>query len=120
MTIGQLMASVLVVALGLAPVVLVSRSPEDRFIIAAVAFEVILLPVILALLVLALMRPGRARDWVVASLCMAPFILGAAVGVSFNLVRFVLDDPIFVAVLLFGLVVSSTIRSYKRRRIQHQ
>jgi hypothetical protein len=78
-TIGELMAGTLVVALALWPIVLTLRSPTVELIVATAAYEIICLPAMSTLLVLAIMKPGRVRSWVILSLCTMPLLVLLAV-----------------------------------------
>jgi hypothetical protein len=81
-TISRLMAATLVVALGMAPVAITLRSPRKELIIATAAFEVILLPVIIILLVMVFMKPGPTRDRVIVLLCLGWLIVPMAVATT--------------------------------------
>jgi hypothetical protein len=65
----------LVCILAIAPPLLAWRSPDPNLMIAAVAFDVILLPVGVALIVMVFLPPGQTRGWVVAGLCSTPILL---------------------------------------------
>ncbi|MCA1685162.1 MAG: hypothetical protein LC745_04100 [Planctomycetia bacterium] len=69
------MAMTLVVALALAPIPFTLRTPNKEYVVATGAYEVIFLPVLTSLIVLAVMKPGRERTWAVAVLCLTPVIL---------------------------------------------
>lgn len=76
-TIGVMMIAIFVVAIALAPISITLRTPRRELIVATAAFEMIMLPVIIALLVMARMDPGKARNRVVAALCLTPVFLAA-------------------------------------------
>lgn len=82
MTIGHLTAAVLVFALAIGPVVLALRSPDPNTMVAAVAFDLIMLPVIVALIVMIFMPPGQRRNWVIAGLCATPILVWIAVSIT--------------------------------------
>jgi hypothetical protein len=78
MTIGHLMAGTFVCVLAIAAVVLAWQSPDPNRMFAAVAFDLIMLPVIVALMVLYFMSPGQPRNWVIAGLCSTPILVSIA------------------------------------------
>ena len=55
------MVVILVIALALAPVNIILKTPKKEWIVVTVAFEVILLPVVVSLFVLYGMEPGEQR-----------------------------------------------------------
>lgn len=73
--LGGFGAGALVCILAIAPPLLAWRSPDPNLMIAAVAFDVILLPVVVALIVMAFIPPGPTRGRIVAGLCSTPILL---------------------------------------------
>jgi len=65
----------LIIALALAPAAVVLRTPRLDWIVAMVAYEVIALPVIIMLIVVASVDPGRKRDTIIILLCLTPVIV---------------------------------------------
>jgi hypothetical protein len=74
-TIGHMMAATLVVALALAPIPATLRTPTPEFVVATGAYEVVFLPVVVALIAMAMMPPGRERTVVIVALCATPVLL---------------------------------------------
>lgn len=73
--IGQVMVGALVCILAVVPPLLAWRSPDPNLMIAAIAFDVILLPVVVALIVMVFLPPGPTRGRIVAALCSTPILL---------------------------------------------
>jgi hypothetical protein len=78
LSIAHLMWLTFVVALALAPALAGVRSGRTDVLVAALAFDVIMLPMIVALIVLVMMEPGRPRDYVLMALCSAPILVVVA------------------------------------------
>ena len=74
-TISLMMTVILLIVLASAPDPITLRSPRTELIVATIAFEVILLPVIIALVVVARMSPSEVRSRIVVGLCLTPFIV---------------------------------------------
>jgi hypothetical protein len=79
MTIGYLMWSTFVLALSLAPVGAAIGSGRPGLVGLALVFEAVLLPLTMALITLARLRPGWARDLVLTALGVV-FFVGSLVG----------------------------------------
>jgi hypothetical protein len=120
-TISRLMAAILVVALGVAPVAITLRSPRKELIIATAAFEVILLPVIIALLVMVFIKSGPARDRVIVLLCLGWLIVPIAAATTAAL-SYVLGSAILghdvtpLAIATFWAAYSALLSWLMRRR----
>jgi hypothetical protein len=120
-TISRLMAAILVIALGMAPVAMTLRSPRKELIIATTAFEIILLPVIIILLVMVFMKPGPTRDRVIVLLCLGWLIVPMAVATT-AAVGYVFGTAIFghdirpLASAVFWLAYTGVLFWLMRRR----
>jgi hypothetical protein len=72
--ISHLMLVNFVAALALAPLAFVNSDSKSDWIVVAVAYELIILPLVIMLVLLASMKPGRARNELMVLLCATPFL----------------------------------------------
>jgi len=71
----HLLAMTMLCALAIVPLVLAWRFPDPKWLEAAIAFDLTVLPVIAALTVMAVLPPSRHRYLLAAVLCSTPFLL---------------------------------------------
>ncbi len=120
LTIAHMMAFNFIVAIALAPIVWVLRSPRLELIVATVAYELIALPVIVILIVLAVVKPSPTRTTLITLLPLTPVFVAIAVCVATWLWTTFVSGPIrlsaFSSIVFLTLILNVGMAWMKRTR----
>ncbi len=73
LSIGQGMILVLIVSLCLAPLMTAARDPRAGRILAAVVLDIVVVPTVASIVLLAVLESGPERDWYLKAFWLTPF-----------------------------------------------
>jgi hypothetical protein len=120
LTIGKMMLLILGVGLALAPVEMIRRHADPLMIVALVGFEIIGLPALVTIVLMATMKPGRERIDLIMILSWTPvtslLVLGGLWGIGRLVYEARRQNYSYLFMMAVCMLMTITLRRLSRPR----